>query len=115
MRGGPHRYTDCRPTRPTPARHRGQDLPMDVPRRISSRASRRTACSNGIFNDAFHIGTVPEGHRRRLADAITEQPGLVARRLGTTIDWKQDAFDDLNTAFVEGRWHVQATNNLRGT
>ncbi len=107
MRGEAYRYTDCRPIAKADLKlaTEGRELPMDVlrPHLLEGVPTHRLVFVNGIFNESLSdIGSAPDGVTVcRLADAISEQPELVARHLGTTIDWKQDAFDALNTAFVE--------------
>lgn len=107
MRGEAYRYTDCRPIAEADLQlaSSGVEVAMDELRHhlLEGVPTHRLVFVNGVYNDTLSdIGTVPGGVTvTRLASAIEDQEDLVTRHLGTTIDWKSDPFDALNTAFAE--------------
>lgn len=119
-RGEAYRYTDCRPIAEADLQlaTSAGEVPMDVlrPHLLDGVPCHRLVFVNGIFDETLSdIGTIPDGVTvMRLAEAIAEQPDMVTRHIGTTIDWKIDAFDALNTAFIEDglMMHVPAGVHL---
>jgi len=107
MRGEAYRYTDCRPIAEADLQlaSPGVEVTMEElrPHLLEGMPTHRLVFVNGMYNDTLSdIGTVPGGVTvTRLARAIEDKEDLVTQHLGTTIDWKSDAFDALNTAFVE--------------
>ena len=85
MRGEAYRYTDCRPIAKADLKlaTEARELPMDVlrPHLLEGVPTHRLVFVNGIFNESLSdIGSAPDGVTVcRLADAISEQPELVAR------------------------------------
>lgn len=68
---------------------------------------------NGRFDDGLSdIGQLPKGVTvGHLADAIEGNATAVLGHLGSTFDWKADALDALNTAFIEDGLYIHVPAN----
>ena len=83
--------------------------------RVLHRRRRRTSRVpvNGRFDDRLSaIGDLPAGVTVcHLADAIERTPDTVLLT-GSTFDWKADALDALNTAFLEDGLYIHVPANI---
>ena len=110
------RYTNLKPLTATnmitaPAAE--IDEAVITPFLIEDADVHRVVFVNGRFDDRLsNIGTLPAGVTVcHLADALNGNADTVLPHLGSTFDWKADALDALNTAFIEDGLYIHVPAN----